>query len=270
MGSIGKLKLDRPLAVFDIESTGLNTRSDRILELSVIRIEPSGAEHTCTWMFNPEMAIPPESTAIHGITDEDVADAPVFAEEIDDIDTFLADCDLAGYNLLHFDIPILEEEFARCGRNLDTGARRVLDAQRIFHMKEPRDLSAALRFFCGREHTDAHGAESDARATLDVIRGEFAKYDDLPTDMDVIDREFGLRDPLDVDRAGKFRWDNGEVVLNFGKKKGAKLTDLAANDRNFLKWMVKSDFPVDTRRIAEDALEGVFPVCKLKQEPAGQ
>lgn len=262
MAAFERLKLDRPLAVFDIESTGLNTRTDRILELSIIRIEPSGVEHTCTWMFNPEMPIPPESSAIHGITDEDVAECPLFVEEIDNVDTFLADCDLAGYNLLHFDIPILEEEFARCGRNLDTVNRRVLDAQRIFHMKEPRDLTAALKFFCGKEHVDAHGAEADARATLDVIRGEFAKYDDLPSDMEAIDREFSLRDPLDVDRAGKFRWENGEVIVNFGKKKGAKLTDLARDDKNFLKWVVKSDFPVDTRRVAEDAMNGVFPVFK--------
>lgn len=256
-----RLKLDRPLAVFDIESTGLSPRADRIIELSVIRIEKSGTEQTCTWLLNPCLPIPLESTAIHGITDEDVRDCPTFLDVVDEIDTFFADCDLAGYNLIHFDIPILEEEFLRCGRDFQTASRRVLDAQRIFHMKEPRDLTAALKFFCGRDlGEDAHGAEADARATLDVIEGQFRKYPDLPDTMEGIEREFNPIDPTFIDRAGRIAWKDGEAVINFGKKKGAKLRDLFATDKNFLKWMIKSDFPADTRKICEEALEGRFPV----------
>ena len=254
-----RLHLDRPIAVFDIESTGLNPRTDRIIELSVIRVEPDRSESTRTWLLNPTIPIPHESTEIHGIMDAEVANCPTFLEKVDEIDAFFADCDLAGFNLIHFDIPILEEEFCRCGRSFEAESRRVLDAQRIYHKKEPRDLSAALQFFCGREHIGAHGAESDARATLDVIRGEFEKYDDLPTDLDTIEREFNGLDPLNADRSGRLRWVDGEIVLNFGKKKGTKLRDLEKNDPGFLKWIIRSDFPHDTRKIAENALAGIYP-----------
>lgn len=255
-----RLRLSRPLAVFDVESTGLNPRSDRIIELSIVKVFPDWSKkEVYTWRFNPCMPIPPESTAVHGITDADVAACPHFSDEVDNIDAILADCDLGGYNLIHFDIPILEEEFMRCGRPFDLDSRKVIDAQKIYFRKEPRDLTAAVRFFCGREHDGAHGAEADAIATLDVIKGEFARYADLPDNLDAIDREYNERDESSVDRAGKFKWENGEVIVNFGKKKGATLKDLQQNDKGFLKWMVKSDFPLDTRKIAEDALEGIFP-----------
>ncbi len=257
-----RLKLDRPLAVFDIEATGLSPRADRIVELSVIRTEPNGRESTCTWLLNPCVPIPVEATAIHGITDEDVRDCPTFLDVVDEIDAFFADCDLGGYNLIHFDIPILEEEFLRCGRDFHTASRRILDAQRIYHIKEPRDLTAALKFFCGRDlGEDAHGAEADARATLEVIEGQFRKYDDLPVTMEALDQEFNPKDPSFVDRAGRFAWRDGEPVVNFGKKKGAKLRELAAEKDGitFLKWMIKSDFPSDTRKICEEALKGSFP-----------
>lgn len=258
-----KLHLYRPLAVFDIEATGLNIRTDRIVELSIIRVSADWTEETRTWLLNPTIPIPLESTAIHGITDADVADCPTFLDVVDEIDTFLADCDLAGFNLIHFDIPMLQEEFLRCGRELDVDSRRVLDAQRIYHAMEPRDLSAALKFFCGREHMDAHGAEADARATLDVIKGEFEKYseavEDFPSDMEAVDRRFNARDPLNADRAGRIRWINGELCVNFGKKKGTPLRQLHDEDPGFLKWMVKSDFPFDTRQLAADALEGRYP-----------
>jgi DNA polymerase-3 subunit epsilon len=257
-----KLHLDRPLAVFDIEATGLNIRSDRVIELSIIRVAADWTEQTRTWLLNPTIPIPLESTAIHGITDADVAGCPTFLDVVDEIDAFLADCDLAGYNLIHFDIPILEEEFLRCGRDFRTPSRRILDAQRIFHAKEPRDLTAALKFFCGRDlGEDAHGAEADARATLEVIEGEFRKYGDLPATMDELDREFNPKDPSFVDRAGRIAWRDGEAIVNFGKKKGARLRELATNKegQQFLRWMVKSDFPTDTRKICEDALRGVFP-----------
>ncbi len=260
-----KLKLDRPLAVFDIEATGLNPRADRVIELAVIRTEPNGGESTCTWLLNPCVDIPLESTAIHGITNDDVRDCPTFLDSVDEIDTFFADCDLAGYNLIHFDIPILEEEFLRCGRDFRTPSRRILDAQRIYHMKEPRDLTAALKFFCGRDlGEDAHGAEADARATLEVIEGEFRKYGDLPDTMEGLDREFNPKDPSFIDRAGRIAWREGEAVINFGKKKGSKLRELAANKegKQFLVWMTRSDFPIDTRKICEGALRGVFPERK--------
>lgn len=254
-----KIKLDRPLAIFDIESTGISPRADRIIELAVIRIEPDGTETEKYWLVNPTIPIPVESTAVHGITDEVVKDCPTFAQVAPQVDAFLKGCDLGGYNVLRFDIPMLSEEFVRAGLDLDADNRRVLDAQRIYHLKEPRDLSAALRFFCGCEHRDAHGAEADTRATLDVIKGQFRKYDDLPRDLATLDRLFNATDPFNADRSGRLRWVDGEITINFGKKKGARIKDLVGEDPGFLKWILRSDFPIDTRRIVEDALNGVFP-----------
>ncbi len=256
-----KLKLTRPLAIFDIESTGLNPRADRIVELSVVRVEVDGSTTVKTWLVNPEMPIPPEVSAIHHITDSDVKNCLPFSMIVDEVDTLIAGCDLGGYNVLHFDIPMLEEEFIRCGRSLDTEMRHVIDAQKIFHKREPRDLSAAVRLFCGREHEGAHGAEADTLATLDVIIGQFERYGDLPDSIEEIEREYNNLDPANVDRTGRFRWENGEVIINFGKKKGSKLREFikTSEGTSFLKWMLKSDFPIDARRIAQDALDGILP-----------
>jgi DNA polymerase-3 subunit epsilon len=262
------LLLDRPLAVLDIEATGVSPRADRIIELAVIRLEPDGRETARCWLVNPAVPIPLESTAVHGITDEHVRDCPPFAAVAEAVAAFLAGCDLAGFNVLRFDIPMLAEEFMRAGMSFDLDNRRVLDAQRIFHAREPRDLSAALRFYCGQEHVDAHGAEADARATLAVIRGQFRKYADLPRDMEALDREFNALDPFNVDRGGRLRWVDGEMTINFGKKKGERVRDLLAKDPAFLKWMVRSDFPLDTRRLIQDALDGVFPSPPRAAMPA--
>lgn len=258
-----KLKLSRPLAIFDIESTGLNPWSDHIIELAIVRVEVTGRQSDYTFLVKPPISIPKETTMIHGITDEDVADCPSFAGIVDEVDNILAGCDLAGYNVLHFDIPLLEEEFKRCGRDLLVNERHVLDAQKIYHKKEPRNLSAALRFFCGKEHIDAHGAKSDALATLDVICGEFEKYDDLPQSIEEIEREFNDIDPDNIDRAGRFKWENGEAVVNFGKKKGVPLRELyAEKGQAFLKWMLKANFPSETHEIVRKAMDGVFPERK--------
>jgi len=135
----------------------------------------------------------------------------------------------------------------------------VLDAQRIYHQREPRDLAAALSFFCGREHTDAHGAEADAQATLDVIKGQFRRYDDLPRDMETLDRQFNATDPFNADRSGRLRWVDGELTINFGKKKGERVKDLVTTDPGYLKWILRGDFPMDTRRIVQNALDGIYP-----------
>ncbi len=253
------INLDRPLAVFDIESTGTSPRADRIIELAAIRVEPDGRETCRHWLVNPGMHIPVESTAIHGITDDIVRECPTFAQIAGQVDAFLKGCDLGGYNVLRFDIPMLSEEFMRAGLNLDVDNRRVLDAQRIYHQREPRDLAAALRFFCGREHADAHGAEADTRATLDVLKGEFRRYDDLPRDMAALDRLFNATDPFNADRGGRLRWVDGELTINFGKKKGVRVKDLVVEDPGYLKWILKGDFPMDTRKIVQDALDGIYP-----------
>ncbi len=253
------VKLDRPLCFLDVEATGVTPRADRIIELAIIRINPDGSESAKDWLLNPGVPIPIETVAIHGITDEIVKNCPHFSDAAREIRAFIGDSDLGGFNISRFDIPILCEEFSRAGISFEAESRRVLDAQRIFHTREPRNLAAALKFYCGKEHTDAHGAEADTRATIDVVVGQFSRYADLPTDMDTLDRLFNARDPFNADRAGRFRWVDGQLTVNFGKKKGTRVIDLMHDDPGFLKWIIRSDFPMETRAVAENALKGVLP-----------
>ena len=242
------------MAVFDIEATGLNRTQDRLIDLSIVVLHPDGRRVPHFFRVHPGMPIPPDSTEIHGIGDEDVKGCPRFEEVVDDIDAAFEGKDLAGYNLLYFDIPLLEEEYRRCGRRFDRDDRRVLDAQKIYHFKEPRDLSAALRYYAGRDHVGAHGAEADVLATIDVIEGQLRMYDDLPENMEAMDEFCDPRDPDWADRRGMLRWQDGEIFINFGKKAGKSLNELARKDRQFLKWIVKGSFPLDVREIVEAKL----------------
>lgn len=253
------IKLDRPLVVFDIESTGVNPRADRIIEMAAIRVHPDGTRAKAHWLVNPQVPIPIETIAFHGITDAIVADCPSFAQIAEEVDRFFAGCDLGGFNHTRFDIPILEEEFLRAGVKFEVESRRIFDAQRIFHSYEPRNLTAALRFYCGDELTDAHGAESDTAATLRVLEGQFRKYPDLPRDPDELDALLNARDPFNVDRSGRLRWVDGEITINFGKKQGKKVSDLVLEDAKFLQWILRSDFPRDTQEIIKNALAGKWP-----------
>lgn len=250
---------DRPLAVFDIEATGLNPRTDRIIEISIVKVPVKGDLMTRTWLINPGVPIPLETIAIHGISDELVKHCPKFEAVADEIFEFLRGCDLGGFGMGRFDIPMLDEEFIRAGKFFDANGRRQFDAQRIFHKREPRDLTAAVKFYCGEDLVDAHGAEADALATLKVLEGQFRKYEDLPTDPDELDKLLNERDPFNLDRDGKLRWLDDEITINFGKKKGAKIRDLVLEDPNFLKWIIRSDFARDTKDIIRDALEGKWP-----------
>jgi len=254
-----KLKLDKPLAVFDIESTGLNRKLDRLIDLALIKFWPDGRTESFTFRVNPERPIPPDATEIHGITNEMVKDCPTFQQVAPRVAEVLKDCDLAGYNILGYDIPLLSEEFTRAGLPFDMQGRRVLDAQRIFHKKVPRDLPAALAYYCGELHLDAHDAMADVQATVRVIEGQFERYADLPPDMEGLDEFCNPRHPDWVDRTGKFKWVNGEVVVNFGKKQGTSLIEIARTDSGFLKWMLKGDFQPDAQEIAKNALDGKFP-----------
>lgn len=253
-------KLTRPLAVFDIESTGTSPRGDRIVELAIVVVAPDGTLSTDTFRVNPGMPIPAEATAIHGITDEDVAACPSFAGIAPQVAKLLEGCDLAGFNHVRFDVPMLQEEFARAGISLDIEGMHMIDAQRIFHRREPRDLAAALVFYCGEEHVDAHGAEADAIATLRVLEGQFRKYADLPRDIEELDRYCNPIDPSWVERTGKLRWIDGEIALNFGKKKGQLLRDVIREDRGFIQWMLKNDFSRQVREIVSNAMDGRWPV----------
>ena len=255
-----ELELDRPLVVFDIESTGVNPRQDRIIELAAIKIHPNGIEETKTWLLNPTVPIPAETTAIHGISDDIVKDCPTFAEVAADVFAFFEGCDLSGFNADRFDIPCLEEEFARTGRDFGASRRRHVDVQRIYHRMEPRDLTAAVRFYLDRNHEGAHGAEADAKATVEVLKAQMAKYPELPRTSAEMDEYLVPHDPLNADRQGMIRWVDGAWCINFGKKKGARLAQLLANERNYLRWIVNGAFDTEVRQIVREFMErGVLP-----------
>jgi DNA polymerase III subunit epsilon len=255
-----RLRLDRPLVVFDLEATGLNKRTDRIVAIALVRYEPVGTAEQVSYLLNPGIPIPEEATAIHGIADADVKDAPTFAEMAEILAGHFAGADLAGYNLLGYDIPLLAEEFSRANRPFSIEGRRVLDAQRIFFRNEPRDLSAALRYYCGETHESSHDALGDVLATIRVLAGQFRKYPELPVDLDALNEYCDPRDPSWVDRAGRLKWAKGEVVFNFGKFQGQSLRDAVATDPNFITWLLRSDFPDDTKQIVRDAVNGKHPV----------
>ena len=255
MGMNFPFKLENPLVVFDIESTGTSPRKDRIIELAAVKVDRDGTETEKCWLLNPTVHIPEETTAIHGISDEDVKDCPTFAERADEIFEFFRGCDISGFNADRFDIPCIEEEFARCGMNFGSSQRKHVDVQRIYHKKEPRDLSAAVRFFLGRDHAGAHGAEADARATLEVLKEQLNRYEDLPRNVAELDEYLVPHDPMNADRMGLLRWKDGELTVKFGKKKGEALKRLLVNEPNFLRWIIKGDFDTEVRMIVADLLD---------------
>lgn len=252
------LQTDRPLAFFDIESTGINVRTDRIIDLAIVRI--LGEQRTTkTWRVNPERPIPAEASAVHGIYDADVKDAPVFRKIAREVAAELEGCDLAGYNIIRFDIPMLCEEFVRAGIPFSLEGRRIIDPQRIFHQREPRDLTAALQFYRGEKHTGAHGALDDVVATIKVLEGQFEKYGDLPKTVEALSDYCNPKDPSWADGTGKLKWVAGELTVNFGSKQGSKLRDLVQNEPSFLRWMLEKNFPRDTTEIVSNALKGKWP-----------
>ena len=249
------IKLEKPLVVFDIESTGTSPRKDRIVELAAVKVRPDGTEISKCWLMNPTVHIPEETTAIHGISDDDVKDCPTFAERAAEIFEFFRDADLSGYNADRFDIPCLVEEFARTGRNFGSSSRKHVDVQRIFHKKEPRDLTAAVRYYCNRPHEGAHGAESDTAATLDVLKAQLERYADLPRSVAELDEYLVPHDPLNADRMGMLRWKDGELTVNFGKKKGETLKRLMLKEPSYLRWIVNGDFDAEVRMIVRDLMD---------------
>lgn len=256
------LKLDRPVAVFDIESTGVVPARDRIVEIAVLKITPDGQSRSTVRRLNPGIPIPPGASAVHGIHDADVADCPMFADIAQKLNAYLDGCDLAGYNLCTFDIPMLQAEFKRAGIDFSMEGRRVVDAYNIFCRLFPRTLSAAYKFFCGKDLEGAHGAAADTAATWEVLLGELAKHPELPRELAALADYSDLSDPDAVDRSRRFKWSGDEVIVNFGKYAGRTLRDVAENEPGFLRWIIKNDFPDDVRAIAEKALVGIFPERK--------
>lgn len=259
------LSLARPIIFLDLETTGTDPATDRIVEVSVLRVDPGGTREARTRRINPGRPIPPDATAVHGIRDEDVRDAPRFRQIARSFLSFLGEADLAGFNILRFDIPLLEREFRDCGLDLGLPRRRVLDAMVIFHRQEPRHLSAAVRFYLGRDHEGAHGAEVDVLAAAEVLDAQLERYADLPREVEAL-CSWCRPVPADAaDQAGKFVWRSGEVVFAFGKHQGRTLREVAVLERDYLLWFLESDFPPDTRDLVDGALKGSFPEPPARQ-----
>ena len=244
-----KLNLKNPIVFFDLETTGINTSRDRIVEFSFLKVFPNGDEEIKSKRVNPEMPIPPQSTAIHGITDEDVKDCPTFKQIAKSLANQLEGCDLAGFNSNRFDVPILAEEFLRADIDFDMSKRKLIDVQVIFHRKEPRTLEAAYKFYCGKELVDAHSAEADTKATYEVLKAQLEHYPDLVNDMEVLSKEYASFNN-NADLAGRIVFDdNGKEVFNFGKHKGRSVADVLKKEPSYYAWMMDGDFPRNTKQV---------------------
>lgn len=248
------LALDRPVVVFDTETTGTNPRSDRIVEIACLKIHPDGRRESWVRRINPRMPIPPASTAIHGIADADVAALEGFAELAGELATFLDGCDLAGYNIAGFDLPVLRVEFLRAGIDFDISNRRLVDAQRIFFAHEPRHLSAAARFYCQTDHAGAHGALADAEMTLRVLEGQLSRYEELPRSVAQLHELYCAGLDRDMDPEGRIRLVNGEPTVNFGRNRGKSLKEMGREEPGFLRWIMKGEFSAPVKEIVKKFL----------------
>lgn len=254
-----KLNLKRPLIFFDLETTGLNITHDHIVEISMIKVFPEGHPDAPadgeplrkTRRINPGMHIPEEASAVHHITDADVADCPTFKQIARSLASMFEGCDIAGFNSNRFDIPMLAQEFSNAGVEMDFTRARFVDVQTIFHKKEPRNLIAAYKFYCGKDLTDAHSAQADIDATYEVLLAQLDRYDDLENDVEKL-AEFSSQN-RNVDLAGRIvRNDKGEVVFNFGQHKGRPVEQVLKETPQYLDWMLNRDFPENTKKVLHD------------------
>lgn len=244
-----KIDLKNPIVFFDIESTGLNISSDRIVELSALKILPNGDQELKTRRLNPTIPISPEAQAIHGISDADVKDCPTFKEVAKSLATWMKGCDFAGYNSIKFDIPMLAEEFLRAGIDFDFRKRKLVDVQVIFHKMEQRTLSAAYKFYCNKNLDNAHSAEADTVATFEILESQLDMYSTtLENNVDFLSK-FSTRSNL-LDYAGRIVLNEKEVpVFNFGKHKGKPVFEIFKNEQSYYDWMMKGDFTLDTKQV---------------------
>lgn len=256
-----KLKLNKPIAFFDLETTGLSIATDRIVEISIVRESTNGVRDIKTMLINPTIPIPPLVTAIHGIGDDDVKDCPTFADIAPELNHFLENCDLAGYNSNKYDIPLLVEEFLRAGIEFNLAGRRFIDVQNIFHKMEQRTLRAAYKFYCGKEIENAHSAEADTLATYDILLAQIERYQDA----DYVDNHGKKSKPVvndiqalhdfsyksnNVDLVGHIVFNENNVeVFNFGKHKGKPVEEVFQKEPSYYDWMSKAEFPLSTKRV---------------------
>ena len=243
-----QLNLKNPLVFFDLETTGIDIAKDRIVEISMVKVMPNGEEIVKTRRINPGMPIPPESTAIHGITDEDVKDCPKFKEIAKSLAAQIEGCDLAGFNSNRFDIPMLAEEFLRAGVDVDLNRRKFIDVQKIFHKMEQRNLTAAYKFYCNKDLANAHSAEADTMATYEVLKAQLDRYPELENDVNFLSKYSSFTN--NVDFAGRMVYnEKGQEVINFGKYKGRVVEEVLKSDPSYYAWIMNGDFPLNTKKM---------------------
>ena len=242
------LKLHKPLCIFDLETTGTNIGKDRIVEICILKVNPDVSRESKTWLINPEMPIPVEASAVHGIYDKDVEGAPTFKEAAPKIMEMLYGADLGGFNSNRFDVPLLAEELLRAGIDFDLSKFKLIDAQVIFHKMEPRNLTAAYKFYCGKDLEGAHSAEADTLATFEVIDAQVGKYEELPKDINGLS-EFSFHNKF-ADLAGFIAFnENKEEIFTFGKYKGQRVKEVFQKDIGYFGWIQNADFPLYTKKI---------------------
>ena len=243
------LQLSRPLAFFDLETTGIQVGKDKIVEICVLKVQNDGTEECKTWKVNPGMPIPKQSSDIHGITDEMVKDCPTFPELATEIYTFIKDSDLSGYNSNRFDLPLIAEEFLRADIDFDMKNRRSIDVQTVFFKMEPRTLTAAYKFYCNKDLEGAHGAEADTRATYEVLKAQVERYEELKNDSQSL-ADFSQPNQPNADLAGMIKFDaDGDEIFNFGKHKGKKVLDVMSKEPGYYGWIQNADFPRYTKKV---------------------
>ena len=254
-----QFKLIRPLVFFDLETTGLDFEKDRIVQFAFLRLTPNHEKEEWCELVNPGIPIPKEASAVHHITDQMVQDKPLFKEYATPILRYIENCDLAGFNIARFDIPFLQNELTRNGYSLDLSAIKIVDVQTIYHSKEPRDLSAAYRFYCNSDHLDAHDAMGDVRATAEIFDAQIARYNDLPKSVEQIHNKFNRSNDRWITMDRKFYWRDGQATMAFGKHRGKAVQWVAENDRDYLAWISEKDFSIESKTLMQQALAGVFP-----------
>lgn len=243
------VQLRRPLIVIDVEATGLHVSKDKIIELALVKIDTDQSSESRVWRFNPGSQLTEEIIALTGITNADLQGQPGFGEKAKEIQEFIGDADFAGFNLMKLDLPLLVEEFLRLGLAFEIEGRSILDAQRIFHQMEKRNLQAAYRLYCGKELNEAHSALADAGASLDVLIAQLHKYPELGSDVQSISAQVGNMAGDAIDLVGRFiKNESGEVIINFGKYKGQRLDEVLKKDSGYYGWMMKGDFTLLTKK----------------------
>jgi DNA polymerase-3 subunit epsilon len=253
-----KLKEQRPLAIFDLETTGIDVTTDRIVEIAIMKVNPDGSKEEYEKRVNPTIPIPIESSLIHGIYDKDIKDAPTFAEVAEEIALFIGEADLAGFNSNKFDIPVLAEEFLRAGNSFDVSNRKFIDVQNIFHKMEQRTLVAAYMFYCEKELINAHNAMADVTATYEVLKAQLEKYDELEKSSEFLAEFTQMSKNKLLDFAGRIAEnEKGEAIYNFGKHKGKTIAQVAEEEQGYYGWMMNSNFPLYTKEVLKKEMEKI-------------